>query len=259
MTADVTVSFTTSACTLITVAPTTVPGGTVNLAYTPVTFFPTGGTPPITWSVTSGTLPTGMNLSAAGVLSGTPTQAGAFPLTITATASGGCTGSVSLTLNIASGPNVGAVVHRRAESDRARGRRRADRRELGDRDQPRPARRSRRRSLTFNVTGNTNPRSSAQAGGLADRHADLHAGRQRQRHGDDHAARSRTTAAPRNGGVDTSAPQTFTITVTAVNDAPSFTEGAESDACIEDAGAADGRRLGDGDQRGPGQRVRPDR
>ena len=29
-----------------------------------------------------------------------------------------------------------------------------------------------------------------------------------------------------NGGVDTSAPQTFTITVTAVNDAPSFTKGA---------------------------------
>ena len=32
-----------------------------------------------------------------------------------------------------------------------------------------------------------------------------------------------------NGGVDTSAPQTFTITVTAVNDAPSFTKGAEPD------------------------------
>ena len=30
-----------------------------------------------------------------------------------------------------------------------------------------------------------------------------------------------------NGGVDTSAPQTFTITVTAVNDAPSFTKGAD--------------------------------
>src|SRR5439155_719761 len=29
-----------------------------------------------------------------------------------------------------------------------------------------------------------------------------------------------------NGGVDTSAPQTFTITVTAVNDVPSFTKGA---------------------------------
>src|SRR5262249_56652215 len=39
-----------------------------------------------------------------------------------------------------------------------------------------------------------------------------------------------------NGGVDTSAAQTFTITVTAVNDAPSFTKGA-SQTALEDAGA----------------------
>jgi len=39
-----------------------------------------------------------------------------------------------------------------------------------------------------------------------------------------------------NGGVDTSAPQTFTITVTPVNDAPSFTKGADQ-TVLEDAGA----------------------
>jgi hypothetical protein len=39
-----------------------------------------------------------------------------------------------------------------------------------------------------------------------------------------------------NGGVDTSAPQTFTITVNAVNDAPSFTKGANQ-TVNEDAGA----------------------
>ena len=39
-----------------------------------------------------------------------------------------------------------------------------------------------------------------------------------------------------NGGVDTSASQTFTITVTAVNDAPSFTKGANQTA-LEDAAA----------------------
>jgi len=38
-----------------------------------------------------------------------------------------------------------------------------------------------------------------------------------------------------NGGVDTSAPQTFTITVNAVNDAPSFTKGADQ-TVNEDAG-----------------------
>ena len=37
------------------------------------------------------------------------------------------------------------------------------------------------------------------------------------------------------GGVDTSAPQTFTITVTAVNDAPSFAVGANQ-TVLENAG-----------------------
>ena len=39
--------------------------------------------------------------------------------------------------------------------------------------------------------------------------------------------------------------QTFTITVTPVNDAPSFTKGADQ-TVLEDAGRADGDRLGDG-------------
>src|SRR5262249_58377816 len=38
-----------------------------------------------------------------------------------------------------------------------------------------------------------------------------------------------------NGGVDTSAPQTFTIDITPVNDAPSFTKGADQ-TLNEDAG-----------------------
>ena len=50
-----------------------------------------------------------------------------------------------------------------------------------------------------------------------------------------------------NGGVDTSAPQTFTIAVTPVNDVPSFTKGADQ-TVLEDAGAQIGTGLGDGDQ-----------
>src|SRR5678810_288956 len=38
-----------------------------------------------------------------------------------------------------------------------------------------------------------------------------------------------------NGGVDTSASQTFTINVTAVNDVPSFTKGAD-ETVLEDTG-----------------------
>jgi hypothetical protein len=41
-----------------------------------------GGTAPYTWSVLSGNLPTGLRLSSSGVISGTPTAAGAFGVVI---------------------------------------------------------------------------------------------------------------------------------------------------------------------------------
>ena len=86
-------------CSPITVNPTTIPAGTVGTAYSQ-TFTQTGGTAPITWSVT-GTLPTGLTLgSTTGVLSGTPTQGGSFPITIVATGANGCTGSRAYTLVI---------------------------------------------------------------------------------------------------------------------------------------------------------------
>ncbi len=56
------------------------------------TFTSTGGAPTVTYS-TSSTLPTGLTLSSAGVLSGTPTQGGTFPIVVVATDGGGCTGT----------------------------------------------------------------------------------------------------------------------------------------------------------------------
>ncbi|MFO0878188.1 MAG: tandem-95 repeat protein [Gemmataceae bacterium] len=50
------------------------------------------------------------------------------------------------------------------------------------------------------------------------------------------SVRIQDDGATANGGIDTSEAQTFTITVTAVNDAPSFTKGANQTA-LEDAGA----------------------
>ena len=52
-----------------------------------------GGTSPYTFAVTTGTLPTGLNLTSGGLLSGAPTTVGSFNFTVTATDSHGCTGS----------------------------------------------------------------------------------------------------------------------------------------------------------------------
>ncbi len=62
-----------------------------------------GGTGPYTWSVTNGTLPGGLSLSAAGHLSGTPTALGSARLTVRVTDSRGTTRSVSLTLAVVGG------------------------------------------------------------------------------------------------------------------------------------------------------------
>jgi len=87
------------ACPTITVSPSSLPSGTAGVAYADVTFSQTGSETAITWSE-DGALPTGMSFSA-GVLSGTPTQTGSFPITVTATDANSCTGSQSLTVVIA--------------------------------------------------------------------------------------------------------------------------------------------------------------
>ncbi|OCP15639.1 putative Ig domain-containing protein [Ensifer sp. LC163] len=61
----------------------TLAGGTVGSAYG-LSFSASGGLSPYTYSVSTGALPTGLTLSAAGVLSGTPTAAGTFSFSIEA-------------------------------------------------------------------------------------------------------------------------------------------------------------------------------
>ncbi|MGI4867601.1 MAG: putative Ig domain-containing protein [Janthinobacterium lividum] len=94
----------------ITVAPTTLPGGTVGTAYSQ-TVTASGGTAPYSFSITSGALPTGLALSTSGVLLGTPTVAGSYTFTVTARdASTGTgapySGSLSYTVAIADPTNV---------------------------------------------------------------------------------------------------------------------------------------------------------
>ncbi len=92
-------------CPLITISPSTLPAGGLNTAYNQ-TLTATGGSAPYSFDVISGTLPAGLSLSAAGVLSGTPTAAGTFNITVRATATGGCTGTQSYALTIGACPTI---------------------------------------------------------------------------------------------------------------------------------------------------------
>ena len=87
------------ACGAITINPPTIPAGTAGAPYSQ-TFTQTGGIAPITWSVT-GTLPTGLALNpSTGVLAGTPTQHGSFPITVSATDNAFCSAQRAYTLVI---------------------------------------------------------------------------------------------------------------------------------------------------------------
>jgi uncharacterized protein YhjY with autotransporter beta-barrel domain len=71
----------------------------------------TGGVGPYTYAVGPGTLPAGLTLApATGAITGTPTTAGSFPFTITATDSNGFTGQQAFGGTVGQGaPIVGAV------------------------------------------------------------------------------------------------------------------------------------------------------
>lgn len=82
------------ACAVITVTPAFLPTGSIGAPYS-ADVNATGGTPPHTFAVSSGALPTGLVLNpATGGISGTPTATGTFNFTITATeVATGCSGS----------------------------------------------------------------------------------------------------------------------------------------------------------------------
>ncbi len=68
----------------LTITTTSLPNGTVKSAYS-ATLKSAGGTSPITWSVSQGSLPAGLSLSSSGTISGTPTAAGTSNFTVSAT------------------------------------------------------------------------------------------------------------------------------------------------------------------------------
>jgi hypothetical protein len=69
----------------LTITTSSLPNGAVNETYN-ATLASSGGTPPVTWAVTTGTLPAGLSLNAStGAITGTPTTQGSSTFTITAT------------------------------------------------------------------------------------------------------------------------------------------------------------------------------
>ena len=86
--------------TPITITSAGLASGTVGQPYNQ-TLTATGGTPPYTWSITSGTLPAGLTLNAGGNISGTPTAAGEANFTLQAADTANRTGSRALRITIA--------------------------------------------------------------------------------------------------------------------------------------------------------------
>jgi len=89
-----------SATTTITLSPTALPNGTVGVAYNQTISASGGSGTGFTFAITAGTLPSGLTLSSSGLLSGTPTAAGLFTFTVTATDSARNMGSQQYTLTI---------------------------------------------------------------------------------------------------------------------------------------------------------------
>jgi hypothetical protein len=100
-------------CTVISIAPPTLPNGTQGVAYNQ-TIAGSNGTGPYALTVTAGSLPAGMTLTTAGVLAGTPTTSGTSSFTIRATDANLCFSSQAYTLIIVSSvptlPQWGALL-----------------------------------------------------------------------------------------------------------------------------------------------------
>ncbi len=77
-------TFTIQVAAPLAITTTTLPGGIAGTPYS-ANISTTGGVTPVGFALTAGALPPGLALSASGVLSGTPTTAGTFTFTVTAT------------------------------------------------------------------------------------------------------------------------------------------------------------------------------
>jgi hypothetical protein len=96
-------------------SPSPLPNSTEFAAYTYTLTCTVGGGPPYTWSITSGSLPSGLSLNASmGVISGTPVVSGNFSFTVQVRDSAGKTDSKAFTMTVIPkcafvGTNIGSI------------------------------------------------------------------------------------------------------------------------------------------------------
>jgi len=86
------------------ISSNSLPDGVLDVAYNAQ--ISAAGSRPLTWSVSAGELPTGIELSSTGLLSGTPTEKGEFTFTITIQNSTNETDSKEFTINIIDQPEI---------------------------------------------------------------------------------------------------------------------------------------------------------
>jgi hypothetical protein len=111
-TAQTTLTLSISSGPTLSLTTTTLPNATVNTAYSS-TLIAAGGVTPYTFSLAAGnSLPAGLTLSSAGVVSGTPTKAGSTPFSVQVVDSStptplSQTGNLGITVNSTAGPACG--------------------------------------------------------------------------------------------------------------------------------------------------------
>ena len=92
----------------LTITTATLPSATNGVAYSQA-LQATGGSPGYTWSITSGSLPSGMSLTS-GVISGTPTSSGTFNFTASVTDSSSPAQTKSIATSVVVAPNLLSVL-----------------------------------------------------------------------------------------------------------------------------------------------------
>lgn len=100
----------------IAVSPGVLPDATIGDAYAE-SVTASGGAGPYTFAITGGALPPGLTLGVDGALAGTPTTAGEYPFTVTATDANGFTGIQDYSIGVPGAPDEPTGEEPDAESD----------------------------------------------------------------------------------------------------------------------------------------------